>query len=53
MGVARVGADDQKLLTCSLKEMATTDMGKPLHSLVIPGEMHPMEVEAIELHRNL
>jgi diphthine methyl ester synthase len=35
--VARVGATDQRIVACSLEEAATLDMGKPLHSLVIPG----------------
>jgi diphthine synthase len=35
--VARVGAADQRIVACSLEEAATLDMGKPLHSLVIPG----------------
>ncbi len=35
--VARVGAADQRIVSCSLEQAATLDMGKPLHSLVIPG----------------
>ncbi len=35
--VARVGAADQRIVSCSLEQAASLDMGKPLHSLVIPG----------------
>ncbi len=35
--VARVGAADQRIVSCSLEQASTLDMGKPLHSLVIPG----------------
>jgi len=51
VAAARVGADDQELVTLTLKELADgVDMGKPLHSLVIPGEMHYLEEEAIKVH---
>ncbi len=52
VGVARVGAEDQKLFTATLKEMAEADLGGPLHSLVIPGKMHYLEEEAIKMHRS-
>ncbi|XP_070563370.1 diphthine methyl ester synthase-like [Ptychodera flava] len=49
VGVARVGADDQKLAVGTLKELASVDMGAPLHSLVIAGHMHPMEMDMLKL----
>lgn len=49
IGVARVGHETQKIVACSLEQMQSTDLGTPLHSLVIPGpELHPLEVEYIE-----
>ena len=52
VAVARVGADDQKLVTTTLGELAQgLDLGKPLHSLVIPGKMHYLEEEAIKAHQ--
>ena len=48
---ARIGHDDQTLVTCTLEEALTVDMGKPLHSMVIPGEMYPLESEAISMHK--
>lgn len=43
VAVARVGSDTQLIKAGSLKQMSETDMGDPLHSLLIPGHMHPLE----------
>nr|CAD7256769.1 unnamed protein product [Timema shepardi] len=45
VGVARVGSPSQKIVACSLEEMRTTDLGSPLHSLVIAGRLQPLELE--------
>ena len=46
VGLARVGSEDQRILVCSLSEMKNSDLGPPLHCLVIPGEtLHPLESE--------
>ncbi|KAK7870954.1 hypothetical protein R5R35_012169 [Gryllus longicercus] len=45
VGVARVGSDSQKIIACSLKQMKDTDLGPPLHSLIICGKLHPLEIE--------
>nr|CAD7198215.1 unnamed protein product [Timema douglasi] len=45
VGVARVGSPSQKIVACSLEEMRTTDLGSPLHSLVIVGRLQPLELE--------
>lgn len=46
IGVARVGAVNQQITACSLIKMSQTDLGPPLHSLVIPaGKLHPIEEE--------
>lgn len=49
--VARVGSDDQEIVTCTLQEMAGQDLGPPLHSLLIPGNMHPLEEQMLSLFR--
>lgn len=51
MGVARVGSQTQRLKACTLQEMAMTDLGGPLHSLVVVGETHPMEDEYVDMFR--
>lgn len=49
IGLARVGNSDQKIVKTTLVEARNVDMGPPLHSLVIPGDMHPLEEEMIDL----
>lgn len=48
IGLARVGSDTQQIVACSLTEMGSTDLGGPLHSLIIPAaELHPLEAEYV------
>ncbi|XP_045160515.2 diphthine methyl ester synthase-like [Mercenaria mercenaria] len=49
VGVARVGAETQTICTSTLKSMTSCDLGEPLHSLVIPGHMHPLELDMLKL----
>ena len=48
VGLARLGTEQQVIACCTLAEMARFDLGTPLHSLVIPGELHPMEKELMQ-----
>ncbi|XP_048762048.2 diphthine methyl ester synthase-like isoform X1 [Ostrea edulis] len=43
VGLSRVGSDTQKIVCATLEEMTSIDLGEPLHSLIIPGEMHSLE----------
>ena len=46
IGLARVGSDSQAIRYCSIKEMCDVDLGKPLHSLIIPAKnLHYIETE--------
>lgn len=46
VGVARVGSEDQKIVTGTLKQLCEADLGKPLHSLVLLGRRtHDLERE--------
>ena len=63
--VARVGATDQKIVTSTIEEgrfgsgamafdyslynFRSVEMGKPLHSLVLPGNCHYLEQEALNM----
>jgi len=47
--VARVGTESQKIVTTTLAEAVQVDMGPPLHSLVIPGELHYLETDALAM----
>ncbi|KAK3561680.1 hypothetical protein QTP86_012563 [Hemibagrus guttatus] len=49
VGLARVGADDQAIRVGSLREMAVRDLGAPLHSMIITGHLHPLEVDMLRL----
>jgi diphthine synthase len=45
VGLARVGQENQLIVSGTLLELLEVDFGKPLHSLVIPGRMHFLEAE--------
>ncbi|MBR9690350.1 diphthine synthase [Candidatus Woesearchaeota archaeon] len=47
VGVARLGAPDQKIVYGTAKKLLNVDFGKPLHSLIIPAKLHFMEEEAL------
>lgn len=49
IGLARIGALDQLVVAGSIENILETDFGSPPHSLVIPGELHFTESEAIEV----
>ncbi|GMH36282.1 hypothetical protein BSKO_04150 [Bryopsis sp. KO-2023] len=51
VGMARLGADDQKVVVAPLKDLIDMDFGGPLHCLVIVGETHPIEDEILELYK--
>ncbi|VDO59696.1 unnamed protein product [Onchocerca flexuosa] len=48
VALARIGWNDQKIVFCSLKALCDVDMGPPLHSLIIPGDLHPMELDFLK-----
>lgn len=50
VGVARLGADDQVIRTATLQQLASCDLGAPLHSLVVTGRLHPLEVEMLRVN---
>ncbi|OEH77357.1 hypothetical protein cyc_02882 [Cyclospora cayetanensis] len=51
-GLARIGADDQTIVSGSLEELAEAELGGPLQSLVLCApELHEIEKEFVELYR--
>jgi len=48
VGVARIGSPTQKIVSCTLEQLVDTDLGPPLHSLVICGKMHPLELDFLK-----
>eukprot|EP00929_Paragymnodinium_shiwhaense_P048248 TRINITY_DN24418_c0_g1_i1.p1 TRINITY_DN24418_c0_g1~~TRINITY_DN24418_c0_g1_i1.p1 ORF type:complete len:270 (-),score=72.95 TRINITY_DN24418_c0_g1_i1:374-1183(-) len=52
VGVARLGREDQCILSGTARELVDADFGGPLHSLVICApELHEMEQEFLDFHR--
>lgn len=49
MGVARLGADNQVIRAATLQQLVSCDLGGPLHSLVVTGQLHPLEVDMLQL----
>lgn len=48
VGLARMGQPTQKMVAGTLKELTQVDMGGPLHSLIICGDLHDLELELIK-----
>jgi len=46
--VGRAGSSEPIVASNSIEELKKRDFGPPLHSLVIPGKLHFMEIEALE-----
>ena len=47
LGVARAGSDNPTLKADFVKDLLSFDFGQPPYSLIFPGDMHFMEVEAL------
>lgn len=47
VAVCHAGSDDPRVEADRLETLAHGDFGPPLHLLVIPGDLHPMETEAL------
>ena len=51
VGLARVGRDDQLIIVDTIENLARKHaMGDPLHSLIIAGKLHPLEIEFLKLY---
>ncbi|MCO5575961.1 hypothetical protein L7F22_029768 [Adiantum nelumboides] len=50
VGLARIGNSTQKIVAGPMKDLLMVDFGPPLHSLIIPGNLHPMEEEMLAFH---
>jgi diphthine synthase len=48
VGLARLGQPDQTIIAGTLGELKEQDFGAPLHCLIICGEVHDMELEALK-----
>lgn len=52
VGVARIGSSTQKIVFGTMKELLSFDFGEPLHSIVVPGDIHECEKEHINLFKS-
>ena len=48
VGLARMGQETQQIVAGTLEELLTVDFGAPLHSLIICGELHDLELEVLK-----
>ena len=48
VGIARAGSPDAVVAAGSAEELAGVDFGPPLHVLVVPAALHPVEQEYLE-----
>lgn len=51
IGCARIGSENQVIKAGTAKELLKHDFGKPVHCLIIPGKLHFMEEEALEIFK--
>ena len=51
VGFARMGSDGQIIKFGKIKDLINFDFGKPQHVLVIPGKLHFVEQEALEMYQ--
>lgn len=51
--VARAGSKNPLVIAGTISSLKNQDFGLPLHTLVVPGSLHFMEIEALEYLANL
>ncbi|MBS3159109.1 diphthine synthase [Candidatus Woesearchaeota archaeon] len=50
VGCARLGSENQLIKFGTVKELLNFNFGEPLHALIIPGKLHFMEEEVLEMY---
>lgn len=48
VGLARLGQPSQQIVAGTLAELMEVDFGGPLHSLIVCGDLHDLEIEALK-----
>ena len=48
IGIARLGSEKPKIISGTAEQLLKKDFGEPLHSLIVPGELHFVEEDAIK-----
>ena len=49
VGLARVGSDSQIILVDCLKNLTESELGRPLHSMIVAGRLHPLEIDFLKI----
>lgn len=49
IGLSRIGSSTEKIVKTTIRNALELDLGPPLHSLVIPGQMHLLEEDMLRL----
>uniref|UniRef100_A0A8C2C527 diphthine methyl ester synthase n=1 Tax=Cyprinus carpio TaxID=7962 RepID=A0A8C2C527_CYPCA len=49
VGLAQIRAEVQTIHSGTLQELMSCDLGGPLHSMIISGHLHPLEVDMLKL----
>lgn len=50
VGLARIGSSTQQIVYGAMRDLKDCDFGKPLHSFVIPGDVHFVEEEVLGMY---
>lgn len=53
VGVARLGSEKPKIISGTAGQLLKADFGEPLHSLIVPGELHFVEEDALKQWKNI
>ncbi|MFT4304558.1 MAG: diphthine synthase, partial [Candidatus Woesearchaeota archaeon] len=51
IGIARLGKNDCLIKYGKAKDLMKIDFGEPLHCLIVPGKLHFVEEEALEIYK--
>jgi len=51
VGVARLGSDTAAIKVGTAKDLIEFDFGAPMHSLIVPGDLHFLEEEVLALYK--
>ena len=49
VGCARIGSEKQVIKAGAAKELLKFDFGNPVHCLIVPGKLHFMEQEGLNI----
>ena len=49
VGLSRVGSEDQNIVAGTLQELSETDLGPPLHSMIVTGNLQHIEIDMLKL----